>query len=274
VSHRLLNPSTVPAAFPKSRQSFVVPALTRERPPFRSQVTRAFTLIELLVVLAIIAILASLLLPAVSRAKAAAHATECRNNLHTLGLAVQMYLGDFNAYPPTDGAGIMGMGQEYGWLMEDDWKMRLVPFIGVKDDRFVERAGIMRVLRCPQKVSNEDGKRGEGQFAMNASGTAPFKTSLDLGIGGSGEGWVRRPTGESQIRTPAELIAVGDILPGPSVVVAGTSKGPFKLQSLEWDGEKGPFVVKLDAGGNVLWGHKMAGQANDPNLSSYAPFLE
>ena len=53
-----------------------------------------------------------------------------------------------------------------------------------------------------------------------------------------------------------------------SVVVAGTSKGPFKLQSLEWDGEKGPFVVKLDAGGKVLWGHKMACQANDPNLSS------
>lgn len=53
-----------------------------------------------------------------------------------------------------------------------------------------------------------------------------------------------------------------------NVVVAGTSKGPFKLQSLEWDGEKGPFVIKLNASGNVLWGHKVACQANDPNLSS------
>ncbi len=139
---------------------------------------RAFTLIELLVAVAIIAILAGLLLPGLSRGKAAAKATECRNNLRTLGLAMQMYLGDFNAYPPASGAGILGYGEKYGWLMQDDWKMQLVPFIGVKDDRFVKREDTMRVLRCPQKVANEDGKRGEGQYAMNASGTGPFKTSL------------------------------------------------------------------------------------------------
>lgn len=184
------------------------------RPSYRDGKAQAFTLIELLVVVAIIAILAALLLPALSRGKAAARATECRNNLHTMALAMQMYLGDFNAYPPTAGYGIMGFGEKYGWLMEDDWKMALVPFIGVKDDRFVERADTMRVLRCPQKVANEDGKRGEGQYAMNASGTALFKTSLDLGIGGSAEGWVRRPTKESVVRTPADLIAVGDIKPG------------------------------------------------------------
>lgn len=65
-----------------------------------------------------------------------------------------------------------------------------------------------------QKVANEDGKRGEGQYAMNASGTALFKSSRDLGNGGSAEGWVRRPTKESVVRTPADLIAVGDITPG------------------------------------------------------------
>jgi hypothetical protein len=87
-----------------------------------------------------------------------------------MALAMQMYLGELNAYPPTTGVGIMGYGEKYGWLMEDDWKMALVPFIGVKDDRFTEREDTMRVLRCPQKVSNKDGKRGEGQYAMNASG--------------------------------------------------------------------------------------------------------
>lgn len=180
---------------------------------------RAFTLIELLVVIAIIAVLASLLLPALSRGKAMAKATECRNNLHTMALAMQMYVGDFHAYPPTQGIGIMGFGEKYGWLMEDDWKMLLVPFIGVKDDRFVEREDTMRVLRCPQKVANEDGKRGEGQYAMNASGTAPFKAPANLGLGGfsQGSGWNVRPTGESSVRTPASLIAVGDITPGPTV---------------------------------------------------------
>lgn len=53
-----------------------------------------FTLIELLVVLAIIGMLASLLLPAVSRATEAGRSTACLSNLRQIGLAVQMYVQD------------------------------------------------------------------------------------------------------------------------------------------------------------------------------------
>jgi len=72
--------------------------------------SRAFTLIELLVVIAIIAILAAMLLPALSHAKQESQKVHDMSNLKQWGAAEQMYVGDFKDMLPTDG---MGDSAEY-----------------------------------------------------------------------------------------------------------------------------------------------------------------
>jgi prepilin-type N-terminal cleavage/methylation domain-containing protein len=81
----------------------------------RSTVRVGFTLIELLVVIAIIGVLLALLLPAVQAAREAARATECRNNLKQIALALHNYHDRTGVLPPAWTADPVFLTQGWGW---------------------------------------------------------------------------------------------------------------------------------------------------------------
>lgn len=81
----------------------------------------AFTLVELLVVIGIIAILISILLPSLSRARDQAMRVKCMANLRSMGQALTMYVQQFNHYP--------GHGSAIGGTTVAIWPVRLRPYL-------------------------------------------------------------------------------------------------------------------------------------------------
>jgi len=150
---------------------------TEPAPGWRGGRPWAFTLVELLVVIAIIALLAALLLPALARGKARAHAAACGSNLRQLGYAFFLYLQDSDEVFATAAAHSALGAQPEDWIwwqaeanasrMRDPSRGSIVPYLGKYDTRY---------FRCP---ADQDASARELAWRQNP-GTEQYFYSYSL----------------------------------------------------------------------------------------------
>jgi prepilin-type N-terminal cleavage/methylation domain-containing protein/prepilin-type processing-associated H-X9-DG protein len=226
-----------------------------------SIIGRGFTLIELLVVIGIIGVLASLLLTALSRAKDRARSVTCKNHLHQIGLALQMYVNEHQSRYPYYSSADTDPSLE-GAIGRDNsrwWWAKLIPYYPVKwTNATYHCPGYKGAINGCVVTECASGRQNApfGSYAYNSEGVAvpavpgtPFTAELGLGPPQDqlvmGHGRLRSAvTPEPRIKVPSEMLAIGEsrflnakvngILGGYDRLTCGLLKSSNPWHSFAW----------------------------------------
>ena len=247
------------------QQSSVFPAshsVATESPSFRAKRSN-FTLIELLIVIAIIAILAGILLPALTRARERAHSIHCINNLKQIGLGLAQYTGDFTFFPwPQDETQILpGTSEDGRWwnLMTglSDSGIRIgSPYLPIYRQHSLANGSYLG-LRCPKHAEQrtEHGGPLPSHYIVVGSSSSLWFADGAVGITGplaAGQAGVVSP--ERVKKASAKVGVIEYQLNRNEGGVGYISDGRYLFNSSEKRNDIGP-VHGRDAGALYVDGH-------------------